>query len=205
MGGVDEIMLPEKVVDEHNAAKVVIAMNVVGAVIEFPIFCYLIRTTKEVSSHWTHFSRECTLNSQNQHVFNQHRPISSWFLVPCEFSNQASHFIRFQNVTGCRNENPNWQAGNISNEVVRGLVIRIFSKNDSTIIIIIQFGNNPKVSELSSIYKIEHEQQQDNIPNAVWDSSVRQLPNISGSVPFYEFHYATLKYIFYKIDKINTH
>ena len=29
------------------------------------------------------------------------------------------------------------------------------------------------------------------------------LPSIQGSVPFYEFHYATLKYNFYKIDKMS--
>lgn len=65
------------------------------------------------------------------------------------------------------------------------------------------FGNNPKVSSLSSIYKIEHEQPDESLANAAWDNSKSPLPSISGSVPFYEFHYATLKYIFYKIDKLN--
>ena len=28
------------------------------------------------------------------------------------------------------------------------------------------------------------------------------MPTISGCVPFYEFHYATLKFIIYKIEKM---
>lgn len=41
------------------------------------------------------------------------------------------------------------------------------------------------------------------MPIAIWNNSNEILPFITASVPFYEFHYATLKYTFFKIDKLS--
>jgi len=39
--------------------------------------------------------------------------------------------------------------------------------------------------------------------DVVWEKNKLNMPTISGYVPFYEFHYATLKFIIYKVEKIN--
>jgi hypothetical protein len=49
---------------------------------------------------------------------------------------------------------------------------------------------------------VEHECQ-DTLPIAVWDNSKDTMPYIVACIPYYDFHYATLKYIFYKVDKLN--
>jgi len=43
----------------------------------------------------------------------------------------------------------------------------------------------------------------ENIAIATWDNSKSSMPFIVACVPFYQFHYATLKYIFFKVDRLN--
>lgn len=70
MGGADEILLPEKAVDEVNSVKVFMTLNIVGALGKFSIFCNGIRASKKVFAYRTAFRWSSPFNVENKHVLN---------------------------------------------------------------------------------------------------------------------------------------
>lgn len=95
IGGTDEVLLPEKGVDENNAAKVHKILNSVGNRRKFPIFIDRVRIKKAIPTHIAHVRWNRNINPEDQHVFTKYWPIPPGFLIPYACSKQAPYISRF--------------------------------------------------------------------------------------------------------------